>query len=261
MSWIEKLFVERADIYMEIMNSMWSEGEAIAKGIAEILKRYGLSSGKVLELYSGNGRVAIPLARMGYDVLGVDFSLPFITDAREKAKRYGVEDRVRFAVADARRIDEEIHEKFDAFVIVATSLGYYDGSSDEEVFKRLRNLAKDTSILIIANTVHRETPNWRYCDKVFERFGNLVLLEERKFDPIWSKLYSKWYLYRDEGDGLSLVLRLETEIRVYTPTELAEMLRRSGWGAESVYGDIRKLERFNPPCAHLSLVARAIRTG
>ena len=88
-----------------------------------------------------------------------------------------------------------------------------------------------------------------------------MLLEERKFDPIWSKLYSTWHLYRDEGDLLSLLLRLETEIRVYTPTELAEMLKRAGWGVESIYGDIRKLERFNPPCENLSLVARAIRTG
>ncbi len=260
LSWVKRVFVERADLYIEIMNGSWSEGEQIAKSIAKILKENGLESGRLLDAFCGNGRVAIPLALGGYEVTGFDISLPFIEDAKVKAEKYRVSDRTRFIVSDARTIDQTLSgEKFDAIIIVSTSLGYYDGTTDEEILRKLRSLANDGAILIIANTLHRETPDWRYCNRVYQRYGSLVLMEERKFDPLWSHLISKWILLRDDGEGnLTKELEVNTEMRVYTPTELAEILKRAGWGVDSIYGDIRRMEKFIPPCTHLSLVAKAI---
>ncbi len=253
------MFIDRADLYLEIMNSNWSEGEQIARSIAELLRDNGLDSGKVLEAFCGNGRVAIPLALQGYEVLGFDISLPFIQDARHKAEKYRVSDRAKFMVSDAREIDILLKgESFDAVMIVSTSLGYYDSMTDEVILRKLRSLAKDGAILIIANTFHRETPSWN-CNRVFQRYGPLVLMEEMRFDPLWSKLLSKWTLLRDDGEGnLTKELEVLTEIRIYTSTELAEILRRAGWGVDSIYGDIRRREKFSPPCPYLSLLARAI---
>ncbi|RDD52837.1 MAG: class I SAM-dependent methyltransferase [Candidatus Korarchaeota archaeon NZ13-K] len=262
LSWVQKVFIDRADLYLEIMNSTWSEGEQIARSIAELLRDNGLDSGRVLEAFCGNGRVAIPLALQGYDVLGFDISLPFIQDARLKAERYRVSERARFVVSDAREIDATLRgESFDAVVIVSTSLGYYDSMTDEAILRKLRSLAKDGAILIIANTFHRETPSWSQCNRVFQRYGSLVLMEEIRFDPLWSRLFSKWILLRDDGEGnLMKELEVLTDMRIYTSTELAEILRRAGWGVDSIYGDIRKREKFSPPCPYLSLVAKAIQT-
>lgn len=262
LSWVQKVFIDRADLYLEIMNSTWSEGEQIARSIAELLSENGLDSGRILEAFCGNGRVAIPLALQGYEVLGFDISLPFIQDARQKAENYRVSDRAKFIVSDAREIDKVIRgELFDAIIIVSTSLGYYDSMTDEEILRKLRSLAKEGSMLIIANTFHRETPSWN-CGRVFQRYGSLVLMEEMRFDPLWSRLYSKWILLRDDGEGnLTKELEVNTDMRVYTSTELAEILRRAGWGVDSIYGDIRRREKFSPPCQYLSLVAKAIQAA
>lgn len=259
LSWIQKVFIDRADLYLEIMNSSWSEGEQIAKSIADLLRENGLESGRVLEAFCGNGRVAIPLALQGYEVLGFDISLPFIQDARQKAENYRISDRVKFIVSDAREIDSKLKgEVFDAIIIVSTSLGYYDSMTDEEILRKLRSLAKEGSILIIANTFHRETPSWN-CGRIFQKYGSLVLMEEMRFDPLWSRLYSKWILLRDDGEGnLTKELEVNTDMRVYTSTELAEILKRAGWGVDSIYGDIRRREKFSPPCQYLSLIAKAI---
>ncbi|ACB06998.1 class I SAM-dependent methyltransferase [Candidatus Korarchaeum cryptofilum] len=259
LSWIQRVFIDRADLYLEIMNSTWSEGEQIARSIAEILRENGLESGRVLEAFCGNGRVAIPLAIEGYDVLGFDISLPFIQDARQKAEKHRVSDKAKFIVSDAREIDSRLKgEIFDAIIIVSTSLGYYDSMTDEEILRKLRSLVKEGSILIIANTFHRETPSWN-CGRVFQRYGSLVLMEDMRFDPLWSRLLSKWILLRDDGEGnLTKELEVNTEMRIYTSTELAEILRRAGWGVDSIYGDIRKKEKFSPPCPYLSLIAKAI---
>jgi SAM-dependent methyltransferase len=58
--------------------------------------------GPVLELGCGNGRIAIPLARAGVDVTGVDLSAPMLDDLRARLAREPAEVRARVS---ARRGD------------------------------------------------------------------------------------------------------------------------------------------------------------
>ena len=51
------------------------------------------SGGPVLELGVGTGRVAIPTARLGMDVVGVDSSAPMLDVAARKARRAEVRRR------------------------------------------------------------------------------------------------------------------------------------------------------------------------
>ncbi|HEY0573687.1 MAG TPA: class I SAM-dependent methyltransferase [Pseudonocardia sp.] len=67
------------------------------------LERAGLIGGSVLDVGCGAGEHTIHLARLGYDVLGVDFAPAAVEQARENALRHGVS--ARFAVADALRLD------------------------------------------------------------------------------------------------------------------------------------------------------------
>lgn len=67
------------------------------------LERAGGIRGTVLDVGCGTGEHTILLARLGYDVLGVDASGPAIERARENAERHGV--AARFAVADAMRLE------------------------------------------------------------------------------------------------------------------------------------------------------------
>lgn len=67
------------------------------------LERGGGIRGTVLDIGCGTGEHTILLARLGYDVLGVDASGPAIEKARENAEKQGVE--ARFAVADAMRLE------------------------------------------------------------------------------------------------------------------------------------------------------------
>lgn len=58
------------------------------------------AAGKALDLACGQGRGAVWLARQGLDVLGVDVSPVAIGQARDLARRNGVDDRCRFIVFD-----------------------------------------------------------------------------------------------------------------------------------------------------------------
>ena len=57
----------------------------------------------VLDLCCGNGRIAIPLAKLGYEVVGVDINEDFIASARERMRKMadaGREVRISFHVQD-----------------------------------------------------------------------------------------------------------------------------------------------------------------
>ena len=56
------------------------------------------AEGPVLEYGIGNGRIALPLARHGVDVVGIDHSAPMLADLRARLAREpsDVRARVRF---------------------------------------------------------------------------------------------------------------------------------------------------------------------
>jgi hypothetical protein len=53
--WTNKLFIERSDLFLKIMNQRWAKTEQLVKGIVKLLDDFGIKSGNVLDLCYGNG--------------------------------------------------------------------------------------------------------------------------------------------------------------------------------------------------------------
>ena len=69
------------------------------------LERTGVIHGRVLDAGCGAGEHTILLTRLGYNVLGIDFSPKAVEQARENAATKGVD--ARFDVGDAMNLPEE----------------------------------------------------------------------------------------------------------------------------------------------------------
>ena len=54
------------------------------------MQRTAASSGSVLDVACGTGRITIPIAQRVIDVLGLDGSKPMLNEARSKAQNLGV---------------------------------------------------------------------------------------------------------------------------------------------------------------------------
>ena len=153
--WQEKLFVERADLSVRIMNLRWPYTEGAVDGIVRILEEHGITGGSVLDLCCGNGRISVHLARRGFRATGVDFSRPYIEDARRNAERLGVSDATRFVEGDVRDLAGVLcdqGESFDAVVSAWTSIGYTTVEDDLSTFRQARRLAGEGSVLLIIET-------------------------------------------------------------------------------------------------------------
>jgi SAM-dependent methyltransferase len=80
----------------------------------------------VLDLGAGTGNHALPLARRGYDVAGVDLSEEMVQIAREKAREGGV--AIEFRHGDLREV--QLGRRFDAVLLMFAVLGYQRTNAD-----------------------------------------------------------------------------------------------------------------------------------
>ena len=95
-----KALWEKGD-FTRIAESMRQSGEALVKGL-------GITKGlKVLDLGCGDGTTALPEARLGADVLGVDIAKNLVEAGNKRAKVEGTHElqvsgrrRVQFARAE-----------------------------------------------------------------------------------------------------------------------------------------------------------------
>jgi ubiquinone/menaquinone biosynthesis C-methylase UbiE len=62
------------------------------------------SGGRVLDIGCGAGRNALPLARLGWNVVGTDLSWPMLCAAASRTHEHGLDDRLHVVLAPMERI-------------------------------------------------------------------------------------------------------------------------------------------------------------
>src|SRR6201993_3350540 len=103
-----KALWEKGD-FTRIAESMRESGEAL-------VQRLGISNGlKVLDLGCGDGTTAIPAAKLGADVLGVDIASNLVAAAKKRAKELGLAN-CRFQEGDAANLHQVPEAAFDLVV-------------------------------------------------------------------------------------------------------------------------------------------------
>lgn len=257
--WIKKLFVEHSNIFLKLLNQRWPRTEELVDGMVKILDDFGITSGNLLDLCCGNGRISICMAKKGFEAIGVDISKAFVEDARRKAQEHGVSSLVTFLEGDVRKLKEvigNISKPFDVVVNAWTSVGYFSQEDDFNVFKQARELSREGTILFIAETMHSEFLSLKFTPTSYMEIDNIVLLENRKYNPTTSKLNTSWTFYNKHEEDLKFIDRVEYELHVYSLSELSSLLRNAGWEALATYGSLSTLQPMNP-LTSLNIVAKA----
>jgi SAM-dependent methyltransferase len=116
-----------ADLGIQKINpnkALWEKGDFTR--IAETMRESGedlvatlnVDAGmKVLDLGCGDGTTAVPAARRGADVLGVDIASNLVAAGNERAKAAGL-DNLRFEEGDASNLNRINDDKYDLVVSI-----------------------------------------------------------------------------------------------------------------------------------------------
>ena len=106
------------------------------------------ANSKILDLCCGHGTHSIYPAKLGHQVVGVDFSEKSVEAAQWLAKTHGVESNCQFLKADAMRFLADHQGRFD-LVVISGSLYYFDL---DKILPLIKNSLADGGTFICTGT-------------------------------------------------------------------------------------------------------------
>ena len=213
---------------------------------------------RVLDLCCGYGRHCVPLADLGFNVVGLDLSSTMLREAkrRREAVPKGQAAEVREGGRRRRRARESALRTpvpgacgrlellrgdirnlpfgscFDAVISMFTSIGYFEDEAENfRVLKEISQVLKPGGRVLI-ETVNREAIIRHFRPAQVYRTGGLTVIEERQFDLASGR--SRVDVTVLQGGRQT---RLHHDIRVFSFTELQMLLMANGMKVVGLWGD------------------------
>ena len=215
---------------------------------AFLMKALALKRGAaLLDLCCGPGRHSVLLARKGLRVTGLDYSRPYLCQARERARRLGVP--VRFVRGDMRALP--FRGEFDAVINLFTSFGYFDRQSENlSVLRGVRKALKPGGLLFM-EMMNLGWVTRNFTARDWTTLDGGYLLEERQLRNGGRRIVTRWV--RVYPDGRSVERRLA--LHNYDQGSLSAMLRRAGLAPVRFWGGFAG-EPLRPGSKRLMVLAR-----
>jgi SAM-dependent methyltransferase len=203
--------------------------------------------GPILELGCGTGRLTVPLAEAGFEIVGLDRSEPMLALARGRVARLdaGARDRIAIVEADVRsyELDRTFGLVFAAFRVF---MALTDQETQLEALATVRRHLRPDGRLaldVFDPRLDMLTPGTHPIERRLSGTlpsGNRVDAGpfERTNDPISQVLVERWRFLEIEPDGR--VVRDEEETLTLRWTyrhEMGHLLARAGFDVLAEYGD------------------------
>ncbi|MDP2950266.1 MAG: methyltransferase domain-containing protein [Chloroflexota bacterium] len=184
---------------------------------------------RLLDLCCGYGRLAVPLASLGYEVTGLDLSASLLRRARRVAKEAGVE--VRWQRADMRKIPWE--GELDAAICMGSFGALESEKEDQKVLDGVARSLKPGGRFLI-DTINWQWETRRHRSPMRQELPDGALYEWRTEIDLEQGRRRQYEVVTEE-DGAKHEYVAET--RLYSLEELAEMLKAAGLAIRQVWGD------------------------
>ncbi len=203
--------------------------EALVEEIDYLWRQLKLRPGaRLADICCGIGLRAIPLARRGVEINGVDFSTDYVERATKRAEGLPL----TFVCADMREtgLSDGI---YDGVINLWTSFGYFaDEGENERAMTEWSRLLRPGGRLVMS-LVNRDG-----LMNLFQRgrgstAGDWLLLQNSEPAYLTGRMVSRWLWVSPRGE------RHERKIvhRIYAPHELVNMGKRHGLEIVDAHGD------------------------
>ena len=221
------------------------------------------ASGPILEIGCGTGRVTIPLAAAGADIIGLDVSASMLDEARRKAERQSL--RISWIKADGGAFD--LGRQFALIIMPFNTLQFFrDTAALAQLFRCVdRHLRMDGRVVFdvfnpqisfLAADPSKRFERARYPDP--QGGGEVVLEETREYIAERQVVRSVRYYHVGGKRDVSVS---SLELRCFFPCELDLILEHFGFRLDAKYGDFDKSCFIGRSPKQICLCSRASGAG
>lgn len=216
------MYHDFASVYDRLQDTDY---ERFADYYEEIFKKFGCKPELIVDLACGTGNITLPLAKRGYDMIGIDLSVEMLNIAREKAVIAGQD--ILFLNQDMTEF--ELYGTVDAVVCALDGVNYLTENGQlEQLFQLTENYLNPNGIMIFdINTEY----------KLKDILGGKTFVnEENGIYYVWQNFYEDstnicqfvLNFFQKQEDGSYLRFDEFQEERAYTETEIRCLAERSG---------------------------------
>lgn len=190
---------------------------------------------RVLDAACGAGTQAIPLAKLGFEVVAVDPSAGMLRKAQETAVEHGVLDKIQFERANFAELSEVVDGPFDAIVCKGNALPHL--LTDDEIettLLRFYELLRPGGVLVIGMRdfgmflEHRPhfIPGFDHMDDDGNEFITFDIWEWRDGPPIIAT--QNLYIIQGKSNNLETIKR-SVSFRPLSTDEVQVVLLELGY--------------------------------
>lgn len=221
--WWEEIFDE------EYIRSLPRYSADQTRREVEFIERsLGVARGaRILDLGCGDGRHAVELALRGFEVVGLDLSLPMLARAGDHAQARSA--KLNFIQGDMR--DLRFDAAFDAVYCVGTTFGYFDDDTNVQVLANAARALKPGGRFLL-QVCNRDHVLWHQPRSTWFQGDDRQYLEDTDFNFIKSRLTVKRSWATSAGDQETI----EYSIRLYSLHEMGKMFHAAGFRVIEISG-------------------------
>ena len=233
----------------------WENARTLGRRDVPFWRNLALQAGgRVLELGCGTGRIALPLARAGVPLVGIDRSDAMLKRALTRVRRGKLQAQVRLIRGDIRRLPfatparRTRRQAAPPFAMVMAPYGL------------LQSLLRERDLTATLEEVHRvlspggtfglelvaDLPSWREYRKRVSLKGwrgrrggsHVTLVETVRQDPA-RRLTIFDQEFTERRDGRRRVQQFSLTFRTLSVPQMARRLERAGFAVTALLGDYR----------------------
>jgi SAM-dependent methyltransferase len=210
---------------------------------------YGKQSLRILEPFCGTGRIFIPLARDGHQVVGLDRAKSMLNRARDKIQQLpdNVKGKIRLVRADV--LNRRWPEAFDLVILGGNCLYELATMEEQETCIARASASLKPGGYVYLDNNHMEgalSESWQQLDIDVKAFptatcedGTIIQTERER---IWFDISKRLVGYRRRTrisfpDGSTKTEEYETQCHAPSKVEMQTWLEKHGFVVEQIFGD------------------------
>jgi len=236
------LYNKFADIYQRGPYLRFSQ-VLVETVLPEYLEELGIVPKKVLDIACGEGSFAVGMAKLGYEVTGVDQSPQMIALAESRAVEEDVS--VEFFVEDMRSVP--FFNEFDLVTCFFDSLNYMLTIKDlQEAFQNAYQALKPGGFLIFdMNTIFGLAVEWMQAKTyVQNEADDFIEIHRQEYDYENQIATMHITIFKQRGALWERIDEAHHE-RGYPIADLQYLLTQMGFEISGMYGSLRKRTEVN----------------